>query len=170
MEIAKSEPIGQCLTTKLGDEVCPWALKFKQVGDKPPSTRPAGCQGLYGSKKTEALGMLSDEPENRRTLKELIRIHWKVGQPIWKEQLRLGRDLTSPILGECFGYTVKGLKGFGTVWPLRTLKTDLGRTTFWDSIPHWGETPGSRIRTDEDREKSRSRLKLWRTEPRNTRK
>lgn len=52
--------------------------------------------------------MLSDGPENRRTPKELIRIHWKVGRPIWKEQLRLGRDLTSPILGECFGYMVKG--------------------------------------------------------------
>lgn len=54
--------------------------------------------------------MLSDGPKNRRTPKELIRIHWTVGQPIWKEQLRLGRDLTSPILGECFGYMVKGLK------------------------------------------------------------
>lgn len=69
--------------------------------------------------------MLSDGSENRRTPKELIRIHWKVGRPIWKEQLRLGRDLTSPILGECFGYLVKGLEGLGAIWPLRTLKSDL---------------------------------------------
>lgn len=61
-------------------------------------------------RQKEALGMLSNGPKNRRTPKELIRIHWKEGRPIWKEQLRLGRDFTCSTLDECFGYMVMGLK------------------------------------------------------------
>lgn len=48
-----------------------------------------------------------------------------MGRPVWKEQLRLGRDLTSPVLDECLGDMVKGLEGLGAIRPLRTLKSDL---------------------------------------------
>lgn len=50
---------------------------------------------MYGCEKTEVEKMLPYGPGNRRTQKELIRIHWKVGWPVWKLHLKLGRDLIS---------------------------------------------------------------------------
>lgn len=123
MEIANPKPMGN-IYNKLGDKVSPQTPKLKQGGTNHQSQDLHAIRVCVGARRWKhrggcLKGLTTEEPQ------KLVRIHWKVGWPVWKEQLRLGGDLTSPVLGECLGDMVKGLEGLRAIQPLRTLKSDL---------------------------------------------